>query len=132
MPAHFRNGSAARRVRAADAEAVLDEVRRPQLPDEVEVVEGDADVDELGVVTGTSGGAGQEHGEDRVTTAHDRRDALGDTVHFAEDVIAFHQLTVNSLVQLVTVVETMVGDVIRAVVARYPTAFDSTALSVAE
>lgn len=34
--------------------------------------------------------------------------------------LAFHQLTVNALVQLVTLVETMLGDVVRAVVARYP------------
>lgn len=34
--------------------------------------------------------------------------------------LAFHQLSVNSLVHLVTIVETMLGDVIRAVVVRYP------------
>jgi hypothetical protein len=34
--------------------------------------------------------------------------------------LAFHQLTVNALVQLVTLVETMLGDVVRAIVARYP------------
>ena len=34
--------------------------------------------------------------------------------------LAFHQLTVNALVQLVTIVETMLGDVLRAVVLRYP------------
>lgn len=34
--------------------------------------------------------------------------------------LAFHQLSVNALVQLVTLVETMLGDVVRAVVARYP------------
>jgi hypothetical protein len=34
--------------------------------------------------------------------------------------LAFHQLTVNALVQLVTIVETMIGDVFRAVVLRYP------------
>lgn len=34
--------------------------------------------------------------------------------------LAFHQLSVNVLVQLVTIVETMFGDVVRAVVLRYP------------
>lgn len=34
--------------------------------------------------------------------------------------LAFHQLTVNALVQLITIVETMLGDVVRAVVLRYP------------
>ena len=34
--------------------------------------------------------------------------------------LAFHQLSVNALVQLVTLVETMLGDVVRGVVARYP------------
>ena len=34
--------------------------------------------------------------------------------------LAFHQLSVNALVQLVTLIETMVGDVLRAVVTRYP------------
>jgi len=34
--------------------------------------------------------------------------------------LAFHQLSVNALVQLVTLVETMLGDVVRAVVVRYP------------
>lgn len=34
--------------------------------------------------------------------------------------LAFHQLSVNGLVQLVTLVETMLGDVVRAVVVRYP------------
>lgn len=34
--------------------------------------------------------------------------------------LAFHQLSVNALVQLVTLVETMMGDVVRAVVVRYP------------
>lgn len=34
--------------------------------------------------------------------------------------LAFHQLSVNALVQLVTIVETMFGDVVRAVVLRYP------------
>lgn len=34
--------------------------------------------------------------------------------------LAFHQLSVNALVQLVTLVETMLGDIVRAVVVRYP------------
>lgn len=34
--------------------------------------------------------------------------------------LAFHQLSVNALVQLVTIVETMFGDVVRAVILRYP------------
>ena len=34
--------------------------------------------------------------------------------------LAFHQLSVNALVQLVTLVETMLGDTVRAVVLRYP------------
>lgn len=34
--------------------------------------------------------------------------------------LAFHQLTVNGLVQLVNIVETMLGDIVRAVVVRYP------------
>ena len=34
--------------------------------------------------------------------------------------LAFNQLSVNGLVQLVTLVETMLGDVVRAVVVRYP------------
>jgi len=34
--------------------------------------------------------------------------------------LAYHQLSVNALVQLVTIVETMLGDVLRAVVVRYP------------
>src|SRR3989338_3444248 len=34
--------------------------------------------------------------------------------------LAFHQLSVNALVQLVTIVETMLGDVVRAVVVHYP------------
>lgn len=34
--------------------------------------------------------------------------------------LAFHQLSVNALVQLVTIVETMLGDVVRAVVVRHP------------
>lgn len=34
--------------------------------------------------------------------------------------LAFHQLSVKALVQLVTIVETMFGDVVRAVVLRYP------------
>lgn len=34
--------------------------------------------------------------------------------------LAFHQLSVNALVQLVTIVETMLGDIVRAVVMRYP------------
>lgn len=32
--------------------------------------------------------------------------------------LAYHQLSVNALVQLVTIVETMLGDVLRAVVVR--------------
>src|SRR5438046_845144 len=48
----------------------------PKLPNEVEVVEGHADVDELGVVPGPSGRTGEEHGEDRVAAADDRGDAL--------------------------------------------------------
>ena len=53
---------------------MLHELGGPELPDEVEVVERDADVDELGVVARTSGCAGQEHGEDRVAAADDRGD----------------------------------------------------------
>lgn len=34
--------------------------------------------------------------------------------------LAFHQLSVNALVQLVTLIETMLSDVVRAVVVRYP------------
>jgi hypothetical protein len=34
--------------------------------------------------------------------------------------LAYHQLTVNALVQLVVIVETMLSDVLRAVVLRYP------------
>lgn len=34
--------------------------------------------------------------------------------------LAFNQLSVNAVVQLVTIVETMLGDVVRAVVVRYP------------
>ncbi len=34
--------------------------------------------------------------------------------------LAFHQLSVNGLVQLVTIVEAMLGDAIRAIVQRYP------------
>lgn len=34
--------------------------------------------------------------------------------------LAFHQLSVNALVQLVTIVETMLGDIVRAIVMRYP------------
>jgi hypothetical protein len=34
--------------------------------------------------------------------------------------LAYQQLSVNGLVQLVTIVETMLGDVVRAVVVRYP------------
>lgn len=34
--------------------------------------------------------------------------------------LAFNQRSINSIVQLVTIVETMLGDIIRAVVARYP------------
>jgi hypothetical protein len=34
--------------------------------------------------------------------------------------LAFNQLCINSIVQLVTLVETMLGDVVRAVVLRYP------------
>lgn len=34
--------------------------------------------------------------------------------------LAYHQLSVNAIVQLVTIVETMLGDVLRAVIARYP------------
>lgn len=34
--------------------------------------------------------------------------------------LAFHQLTVNALIHLVTLVETMLSDVVRLVVARYP------------
>jgi len=34
--------------------------------------------------------------------------------------LAYHQLSVNAIVQLVTIVETMLGDVLRAVLARYP------------
>lgn len=34
--------------------------------------------------------------------------------------LAFHQLSVNALVQLVTIVETMLGDIVRVVVMRYP------------
>lgn len=34
--------------------------------------------------------------------------------------LAYHQLSVNALVQLVTIVETMLGDIVRAVVVRYP------------
>lgn len=34
--------------------------------------------------------------------------------------LAFHQLSVNSLVQLVTIVETMLGDIVRTVVYKYP------------
>ncbi|MBL8522625.1 MAG: hypothetical protein JNN20_02935 [Betaproteobacteria bacterium] len=34
--------------------------------------------------------------------------------------LAFNQLSVNALVHLVTIVETMLGDVVRAVIARYP------------
>ena len=34
--------------------------------------------------------------------------------------LAFHQLSVNGLVQLVTIIEAMLGDVVRAVTIRYP------------
>lgn len=34
--------------------------------------------------------------------------------------LAFHQLSINALMQLVTLIETMLGDVVRAVVMRYP------------
>lgn len=34
--------------------------------------------------------------------------------------LAFHQLSINALVQLVTLVDIMLGDVVRAVVVRYP------------
>ncbi|OYY94170.1 MAG: hypothetical protein B7Y41_07530 [Hydrogenophilales bacterium 28-61-23] len=34
--------------------------------------------------------------------------------------LAFHQLSINALVQLVTLIETMLSDVVRAVVVRYP------------
>ena len=34
--------------------------------------------------------------------------------------LAFHQLSINAIVQLVTITETMLGDIIRAVIARYP------------
>lgn len=34
--------------------------------------------------------------------------------------LSYHQLSVNGIVQLVTIVETMLGDIVRAVVARYP------------
>lgn len=34
--------------------------------------------------------------------------------------LAAHQLTINALVQLVTIVETMLGDVVRAAIVRYP------------
>lgn len=34
--------------------------------------------------------------------------------------LAFHQLSVNGLLQLVTIIEAMLGDIIRAVVLRYP------------
>ncbi|MCL5669540.1 MAG: hypothetical protein M1392_06180 [Gammaproteobacteria bacterium] len=34
--------------------------------------------------------------------------------------LAFHQLSVNGLAQLVTIVEAMFGDIIRAVVLKYP------------
>lgn len=34
--------------------------------------------------------------------------------------LAFHQLSVNGLVQLVTIVETMISDIIRAVILKYP------------
>ena len=34
--------------------------------------------------------------------------------------LAFHQLTVNALIHLVTLIETMLGDVVRAIVASYP------------
>lgn len=44
--------------------------------------------------------------------------------------LAFHQLTVNALVQLVTLVETMLGDVVRAIVARYPQNLEERELSL--
>ena len=34
--------------------------------------------------------------------------------------LAFHQLSINGLVQLVTIVEAMLGDIVRAVVLKYP------------
>lgn len=34
--------------------------------------------------------------------------------------LAFHQLSINALMKLVTIVETMLGDIVRAVVVRYP------------
>lgn len=34
--------------------------------------------------------------------------------------LAFHQLSVNGLVQLVTIMEAMLGDIVRAVTIRYP------------
>lgn len=34
--------------------------------------------------------------------------------------LAIHQLSVNALVQLVTIVETMLGDIVRSVIMRYP------------
>lgn len=34
--------------------------------------------------------------------------------------LAYHQLSVNAIVQLVTIVETMLGDVVRSVVTKYP------------
>jgi len=34
--------------------------------------------------------------------------------------LAFHQLAVNGLVQLVTIVEAMLGDIVRAVILKYP------------
>ena len=34
--------------------------------------------------------------------------------------LAFHQLSVNGIVQLVTIVEAMLGDIVRSVVLKYP------------
>lgn len=45
-----------------------------------------------------------------------RKDQLRSKYQF----LAFHQLSINAVVQLVTIVETLLGDVVRAVVARYP------------
>lgn len=59
------------------------------------------------------------YGADRRTMLS-TRSYQKDELHRRYQFLASHQLSVNALVQLVTIMETMLGDVVRTVVVQYP------------
>ncbi len=54
------------------------------------------------------------------TTIESTRKYLKTELHDRYRYLAFHQLAINGLFQIVTIIETLLGDVVRTVISRYP------------